>query len=688
MMGDAAVEYVRAGLALVPIAAGSKAPTTPGWQTRERCVLAEDAARRVNGGNLGLAHAYCMPSPTCALDIDDYDSADVWLRERGIDLGALLAADDAVQIRSGRPGRAKLLYRLPRALATVKPEGSGLELRCASRDGATVQDVLPPSMHPETQQPYTWAGAGSYDAIPTIPAALLVLWRTLIDTPRARTWQRTDDGARIIAGGRNAALTSMAGSMRRRGMSPEAIEAALLAENSTRCEPPLVDDEVRSIARSVARYEPQTSRAGVTPSSPPNDIAWPAPLDLTALARRTPMEPDFILADWLPAGYATLLAGHGGAGKSAIALHLAVCIALGLPFAGIATFRRRVLYLSCEDRERVLHWRLERICRHLGVRMSDLDGWLMMLDLVGHDSVLWMPDRSGAAFTAAYGELDSRMQSTEAQVLCIDGISDTYGGSEISRPEVKRFVNALIALIHPDDGAVLLIGHVAKPTASNAATTEGYSGSTGWHNSARARWYLYPETERDEGSDRPQRTGRLLLELQKSNLGPVDQTIAWRWDAEAHMFLPETAPSHFDRMHLQRDERRGILLALRGCAQRSIVVPFAMQGSRTAYHVLRECPEFPDSMRSGKAAVRRFRREIEHLCQIRVIEEVAYRRPNGHKGSRVMLTPEGERHIATFGETNTTAIWHRRPRRRIATFGRGYIGGGARTRTRGDGDAR
>src|SRR5690242_16561199 len=55
--------------------------------------------------------------------------------------------------------------------------------------------------------------------------------------------------------------------------------------------------------------------------------AGPSPLDLEALAERNPEPPKFIVADWLPCGYATLLAGHGGVGKSGIALHLAVCIA-------------------------------------------------------------------------------------------------------------------------------------------------------------------------------------------------------------------------------------------------------------------------------------------------------------------------------------------------------------------------
>ncbi|MDA2989789.1 MAG: AAA family ATPase [Actinomycetota bacterium] len=63
------------------------------------------------------------------------------------------------------------------------------------------------------------------------------------------------DGATITYPGRNNALASLAGSMRRRGMTQAEIEAALIATNATRVEPPLDEADVRRIAKSVSRYE-------------------------------------------------------------------------------------------------------------------------------------------------------------------------------------------------------------------------------------------------------------------------------------------------------------------------------------------------------------------------------------------------------------------------------------------------
>ena len=63
----------------------------------------------------------------------------------------------------------------------------------------------------------------------------------------------------IHDGVRNATLASLAGSMRRRGMTRTAIETALLVENQERCSPPLPLTEVQHIAASIARYPPAVS---------------------------------------------------------------------------------------------------------------------------------------------------------------------------------------------------------------------------------------------------------------------------------------------------------------------------------------------------------------------------------------------------------------------------------------------
>jgi putative DNA primase/helicase len=91
----------------------------------------------------------------------------------------------------------------------------------------------------------------------------------------------------IPEGQRNTTLTSLAGTMRRRGMIETEILAALKAVNETRCQPPLPDEEVERVARSVSSYEPTTpimrEGSGSFGSAPRKDSSqeeWPEPQPL------------------------------------------------------------------------------------------------------------------------------------------------------------------------------------------------------------------------------------------------------------------------------------------------------------------------------------------------------------------------------------------------------------------------
>lgn len=73
------------------------------------------------------------------------------------------------------------------------------------------------------------------------------------DKGRALITQTSMDGD-IPESGRNNQLTSMAGAMRRKGMTEHAIDAALQVQNLARCKPPMDSIEVSTIASSVMRY--------------------------------------------------------------------------------------------------------------------------------------------------------------------------------------------------------------------------------------------------------------------------------------------------------------------------------------------------------------------------------------------------------------------------------------------------
>jgi putative DNA primase/helicase len=127
--------------------------------------------------------------------------------------------------------------------------GPGLDIK---GEGGAI--VVAPSLH---------AGGNRYRWRNDAPIANAPEWflRLLREARKSRANGSPGVGATIPEGYRNDTLTSLAGTMRRRGMGAEEIEAALLVTNNKRCDPPLAEDEVRKIASSVCRYKPAAEAA-------------------------------------------------------------------------------------------------------------------------------------------------------------------------------------------------------------------------------------------------------------------------------------------------------------------------------------------------------------------------------------------------------------------------------------------
>ncbi len=165
-------------------------------------------------------------------------------------------------------GRGRHIYlRIPQGRSIPSRNGlrPGIEMKSS---GGYV--VAPPSMHASGRR-YHWDGdpPESLDDTPVAPDWLC----QVANQRKARSARRSggDAGDREFTSGpglipdgrRNMTLMSIAGSLRRLGLSEEAIFAALLVENEGRCRPPLDRDEVAEIARNVAKYAPAPDKARI-----------------------------------------------------------------------------------------------------------------------------------------------------------------------------------------------------------------------------------------------------------------------------------------------------------------------------------------------------------------------------------------------------------------------------------------
>lgn len=131
------------------------------------------------GDGMGIIHGL---SGTCSIDIDDLENARIALEAVGIDLDALLSDKSNVQIDSGRENRAKLIFKLPdgieprrHALNWPDPSDSTKRIGIIEFRAGAGHDVLPPSVHPDTGEPYKWIG--DWRNIPTLPDELAKVWR-------------------------------------------------------------------------------------------------------------------------------------------------------------------------------------------------------------------------------------------------------------------------------------------------------------------------------------------------------------------------------------------------------------------------------------------------------------------------------------------------------------------------------
>lgn len=297
---------------------------------------------------------------------DDFEKAAEWWggsRDLGIGLATGEKSGVWVVDLDGEVGKKSLLdlqEREGRLTPTVAARtGNGIHLYFRMPSGSDVRNsaskiaphvdvrgtggyvVTPPSPHPSGAT-YAWVKGRSPDDVPVAaaPAWLLAL---ALETPK-RTAAMTGPVEMISEGGRNSTLTSLAGTMRRRGIGRDAILAALSVENQTKCVPPLDVHELEQIADSVARYAPSAAPTpnGMNGNGHGDDPARLDLVDMTVLERigREKLQPiDAIPTPWpkwnracrgagggvgLARGWHAVIGASSGAGKSLVAANLAV----------------------------------------------------------------------------------------------------------------------------------------------------------------------------------------------------------------------------------------------------------------------------------------------------------------------------------------------------------------------------
>ncbi len=323
--------------------------------------------------------------------------------------------------------------------------------------------------------------------------------------------------------------------------------------------PPWLDDgpPLEAYGDVAASFSP-TPRAAAKPVASGDAPAEPLPsfcaADLHGLDRPARR---WVVSDWIPEGATTLLGGDGGAGKSLLAVQLAASVATGAPWLGLPTVQGPALVLAAEDDRDELHRRLLDVASAQG---HGLDAFadLHVIAAAGLDATLFT-SRDGDAV----GELTPRFHEVEAhaariapKVIVLDTAADLFGANEISRRQTRQFIAALNGLAMRLRCGVVLLSH---PSVDAMKTSRGYSGSTAWNASVRARLLLArpPKPAQDAPEVDP---AERILSVEKSNYAGTGATVRLRWESGA--FVPVGTPGAFDKIAAESEAESELLAAV------------------------------------------------------------------------------------------------------------------------------
>jgi RecA-family ATPase len=246
------------------------------------------------------------------------------------------------------------------------------------------------------------------------------------------------------------------------------------------------------------------------------------------------------VADRIPLRQPTLFSGEGAIGKTLIALQLSVAHVTARDWLKTIPEPGSVIYVGAEDDTDELHRRLADICAHYNVRFADLTGNLHLLSFAGKDALLGIAGRDGIVkATSLFERLHRAARDKQPKLIVLDTVSDIFVGNENDRAQVRQFVALLRRLAIDTNAAVLVLSH---PSLTGINSGTGLSGSTGWHNSVRARMYLKVAATEDGEEPAPE-----LRELQfmKNNYGPLAERILLRW--RNGVFVPEPGTGSLEK---------------------------------------------------------------------------------------------------------------------------------------------
>lgn len=224
--------------------------------------------------------------------------------------------------------------------------------------------------------------------------------------------------------------------------------------------------------------------------SPANlKILTPAALD-SVCAKESKRQ--FIVGGLIPRGAIGIAVGDSGLGKSPLFYQLALCVAAGVPWLGMATRRGPVLYIDSENGELASRDLRDALVRHL--RLAECpDNFLSLFEATSLDTI----DRAAA--------------SVKPALIVVDTLRSFDPAAEADNTKAGQLLLRLRKICNRYKTSVLLIHHIKKPSEGTFSVSLERDPVMQWLNQACGARALVNQTDFRIGIDRSAKATTALL---------------------------------------------------------------------------------------------------------------------------------------------------------------------------------
>jgi len=364
-------------------------------------------------------------------------------------------------------------------------------------------------------------------------------------------------------------------------------------------------------------------------------------VDVTDVMSAHVEPPSFVITPLIPRSHVTLLGGHGGAGKSMLALTWAAHVVCGQPWGRFAGEQCNAVFVSLEDPGELVRFRLRRIIETYGLDAGAVAAGLRILDGTDASAALMteVSEFGARRLVATPTMLEIEQTVAGAGLVVVDNASDAFDGDENNRRQVRTFIRRLAGIAKGNGGGVVLLAHIDKHAARYASNGNTYSGSTAWHNSARSRLALVTDEN-----------GGIELLHEKCNLAKLADPVRLAW-SDLGVLTPvavDAGGAPAGESLVAAIDADAVLGVVEMAVAAGITVPTATSGPATAWHALQPLPELGQAYRQ-KDGKRRVHAALIRLGRegrlVRGLFRTAYR--NDRECWQLPQTTAG-------GEKNTT----------------------------------